>query len=71
MQKSHVIYEYDMVTYESDMLHINESCHVSMSHGTQKNESCHISIYEWGMSHMNASYRSVVQCVAVSGSELQ
>jgi len=53
------------VTYEWVMSHMNESCHVWMSHVTyawvmsHMNESCHVwmsnAIYEWGMSHMNES----------------
>jgi len=47
------------------MSHINESCHISMSHVTYQwvmshiNESCHVSMshvtYQWVMSHTNES----------------
>jgi len=40
------------VTYEWGMSHMNEACHVWISH-SHVNEACHI--YEWGMSHMNES----------------
>ena len=52
-------------TYEWVMSHVNESCHIRMSHATyewvmsHRNESCHIRMNhvtcEWVMSHMNAS----------------
>jgi len=51
------------VTYEWVMSHVNESCHMWMSHVTYEwvmphtNESCHIGMshvtYEWIMSHVN------------------
>jgi len=48
------------VAHEWVMSHLNESCHIWMSHGTWINESCHKQTChgtcEWVMSHMHKWY---------------